>query len=87
MVLFVLAQSVQQVGQIEDRGPVEEFVAAASAPSLHDRVHAGHPTPLSTTVIPASPGSASNRAGYTPARWSCCGFTDPQGYPEFLSAI
>jgi hypothetical protein len=33
------------VSQIEDQGLVEEFVAAALDPPLHDRVHAGHPDP------------------------------------------
>lgn len=43
VVLFVLAQGVEQVRLVEDQCPVEEFMAAGLDPPFHDRVHAGYP--------------------------------------------
>jgi hypothetical protein len=40
VVLFVLAQGVQQVRLVPDQRPTEQFMAAGLNPPLHDRVHA-----------------------------------------------
>ena len=63
VVMFVLAQGVQQMRLVPDQRPVEEFVAAGLDPTFHDRVHAGMRAPLSTTSKLASARIASNLAG------------------------
>ena len=45
VVVFVLAQGVEQMRLAPDQGAVEEFVAAGLDPPFHDRVHAGYPDP------------------------------------------
>jgi hypothetical protein len=43
VVVFVLAQGMEQMRTVEDQGPVEQFVAAGLDPPLRDRVHPGYP--------------------------------------------
>jgi hypothetical protein len=43
VVVFVLAQGMEQMRTVEDQGSVEQFVAAGLDPPFHDRVHAGYP--------------------------------------------
>ena len=43
VVTLASRQDPAEVGQVPDKGPVEKLTAASADPSLHDRVHAGHP--------------------------------------------
>src|SRR5207253_4228419 len=36
-------QDPAEAGQVPDKGPVQKLTAASADPSLHDRVHPGHP--------------------------------------------
>jgi hypothetical protein len=76
-----LPERVQEVALIPDERAVQQFVPAGLHPAFHDQFILGIWTPLSTTLIPASWSTASNKPGNLPSRSRMDGGSVGDAYP------